>query len=110
MKKIVILTVAFVFVCVPAFIGYDSAASWSCDATGGADCKIEGWKASNNVTVNVNSVVQSYAATSGHLNGDRTFGTASDSPKIYYTTKDKGATPPAPSASDSSAFSGWSSL
>jgi hypothetical protein len=66
---------------------------------------------STNVTVGINSVAQSYAANSKHLNGDREFGTASDSTAIFWQSSEKGTSLSAePSSSDASAFSGWNSL
>jgi hypothetical protein len=66
---------------------------------------------STNVTVGINSVAQSYAANSKHLNGDREFGTASDSTAIFWQSSEKGTSlSAAPSNSDASAFSGWNSL
>ncbi len=66
---------------------------------------------STNVTVGVNSVAQSYAANSKHLNGDREFGAASDSTAIYWQSADKGtALSGAPSDTGASAFSGWNTL
>jgi len=66
---------------------------------------------STNVTVGVNSVAQSYAANSKHLNGDREFGAASDSTAIYWQNSTKGqALSDAPSSSGAIAFSGWNTL
>ncbi len=68
------------------------------------------FKTSNNVQIHCASSAQSYAARSAHLNGDREYGTASDDPKIYWTSKNKGATASDPGQSDSSEFSSWSAL
>ncbi len=69
------------------------------------------WQASQNVTLCANVVVQSYAASTKHLNGNRTFGGASNSSVIYWQSSNEGtAISAAPSAADSSAFSGWNSL
>jgi len=66
---------------------------------------------STNVTVGVNSVAQSYAANSKHLNGDRIFGAASDSTAIFYKTVDKSTQLTQPSATGASEFaSGWNTL
>lgn len=45
---------------------------------------------SANVEVGYNGVIQSYGITTQHLNGDRIFGSGSDSPSIYYKTKTPG--------------------
>jgi len=66
---------------------------------------------STNVTVGVNSVAQSYAANSKHLNGDRIFGAASDSTAIFYKTVNKSTQLTQPSATGASEFaSGWYTL
>lgn len=48
---------------------------------------------SNNVTINVIADATSYAAKSGHLNGDRTLFTNNSDPKMYWTTKATGTAP-----------------
>ena len=71
------------------------------------------FKTSKNVTLLVKASDQSYAAKSKHENGNRTFGSASGDPLIYYnesTAVGTALTSADLTASDSSAFSGWSSL
>lgn len=66
---------------------------------------------STNVTVGVNSVAQSYAANSKHLNGDRELGAASDSTSIFWQAANTGdQLSGAPSGTGASAFSGWKTL
>ena len=108
MKKI-ILTIILVF----GLMSFSYAATMTCNEDGcsGASNNLEGFKTSKNVTLVANTVVQSYAAVSSHLNGDKVYGSSSDSPVIKWTTKTKGtAYTTAPSASDSSAFSSWNDL
>ena len=64
---------------------------------------------SKSVKVICNSTTTAYAATSGHLSGDRTIGTNNANPKIFYTSKAISADPSAP-GSTSEPFTGWSSL
>jgi cytoskeletal protein RodZ len=70
------------------------------------------FQASSNVKVYASSAAQTYAAISAHLNGDRIFGASSNETVIRYTSKDTGTAITASNLtkSDSSAFSGWSSL
>jgi len=108
MKKVIILSIILIF-------GFSTmalaAATFDKDGNSSATGVLGNFKTSNNVEVHVASSAQSYAATSGHLNGDRAFGTASDDPKIYYQSKDKGTAVSDPGGSDSSIFSsGWDPL
>ena len=109
MKKIIYFTLIALF----SMTGASFAASWtvtSSEATnsnGSIDAK-----ASKNVTIEVNSASQSYAASAGHKSGDKAYGVASDSSIVMYKSKNKGTDwTTAPGASDSGAFgSGWSSM
>jgi len=113
MKKIAFIFLILAFILGMSGYGY----AWTCTDSG---CDTSGlstagdiasFQTSKNVQIQVNSVSQSYAAIADHLNGDRAFGASSDSTKIYYTSKNKGAHYSGTlSASDSSAFSGWNSL
>ncbi len=108
MRKIIILSIILIF-------GFSTmalaAATFDKDGNSSATGVLGNFKTSNNVQVHVQSVAQSYAATSGHLNGDRAFGTASDDPKIYYQSKDKGSNVGDPGGNDSGVFtSGWTAL
>lgn len=68
-------------------------------------------KPSTNVTLMLESGVGGYAVAASHLNGDRVFGTSFDSQVIFWTAKTSGTQyTTAPAASNTSAFSGWSSL
>jgi len=84
---------------------------------GGAPAGITGvmadFTASKNVEIHIKGVAQTYAAVSGHLNGNREFGSSSGDPKLYWKGKDAGTAVAAAdvTASDSSAFgTGWSAL
>jgi hypothetical protein len=70
------------------------------------------YKASNNVTILCTSAASSYAAFSGHLNGERQYGSSSGDSGLYWSDKTEGtAITTAPTASDSSEFdSGWTAL
>jgi hypothetical protein len=68
------------------------------------------FQASNNVKVYASSAAQTYAAISSHLNGDRVFGASSNETVIRYKEKNTGEWYTTLGASDSSAFSDWSSL
>jgi len=72
------------------------------------------FKASNKVEVHGLGNTIGYAATSGHLNGDKLYGSASNDSIIYKADRVAGeATIVVPGASDSSAFvgaTGWSPL
>lgn len=116
MKKILLFSIMITLIFAASSLVYAAAVtdggcgdsySFSSDNT---------WAASKNVTLCLNGAAQSYAAITKHLNGNRTFGTASNTSKIYWN--DSGvygttgtALSTAPSASDSSEFgSGWSEL
>ncbi len=113
MKKIIFICLIFVFLFAFTGLGY----SWTCDDSG---CNTTGltekgdigeFKTSKNVEIRVTSSAQAYAAIADHLNGDRAFGASSDSTKIFYTSKTEGQHYGSdPSNSDSSEFSGWTSL
>lgn len=47
---------------------------------------------SSNVTIEVDSSVSNYAASSQHLQGDRAYFTNSQNPAFYYESKTKGTT------------------
>jgi hypothetical protein len=75
------------------------------------------FKASKNVEVAVNADVDTYAATSDHMNGNRVYASASGDPLLYFqekTTTEIGSNVAATKVStttDTSLFSsGWSSL
>lgn len=70
------------------------------------------YKTSNNVTILCTSGASSYAAFSGHLNGDRQYGSSSGDSGLFWSAKTEGtAITTAPTASDSSEFeSGWTAL
>ena len=108
LKKIIYLTIAISFL----FAGV-SFASFSCNENGcsGLSTGSLDFKASKNVDVRCNAATQQYAASAGHTNGDKAYGITSTGNVVYYTTKTKGNDwNTSPSATDSSAFSSWSSL
>lgn len=111
MKKILLFSIMITLIFAASSLVYAAAVtdggcgdsySFSSDNT---------WAASKNVTLCLNGAAQSYAAITKHLNGNRTFGTASNTSKIYWQGSTSGtAISSAPSATDSSEFSGWSEL
>lgn len=58
--------------------------------TGTTSLGVQKFQLSNNVTMAVLSTSTAYAAKSGHLNGDRAFGTNSTDSKLYYVSKAAG--------------------
>ena len=69
------------------------------------------FKTSKDVQIHVSSNATTYAAISGHLNGDKAYGAASSDSIIYQQDKDEGSNVTDPGASDSSVFSsGWTGL
>lgn len=71
---------------------------------------LDNFRTSKNVELNALGNTTTYAAVSGHLQGDKEYGSASGDSKIYFQAKTEGAQPSDPSASDSSAFADWSAL
>ncbi|WP_298270902.1 hypothetical protein [Geobacter sp.] len=65
---------------------------------------------SQNVTINVAATDSSYAAYSGHLQGDKVFFSNNVDPKLYYGTKTKGTAITNTVAATDTAPSGWSSM
>ena len=74
-------------------------------ATGGAFAKL-----STGVSLGYLTSAGTYAIVTKHVNGDTEYGAAANDGKNYYQSKPVNSTADAPSASDSTAFSGWSSL
>ena len=69
------------------------------------------FSASSNVKVFAAANATQFAASSKHLNGTRTYGVTSISTQIVYTeTTGAGVAITGQTASDSSGFSGWSSM
>ena len=115
MKKTILIGFAFSLLATTALAQEDFTSEGNTNVTG----VLLGFKASNNVTVACNSDVQTYAATSDHLNGTRIYGTASGDPLIYFNEADKTAgtldagDTLGTTASDSDAFvdaTNWSAL
>lgn len=102
MRKILIITVALVLISMTYAFAVTDVTSYP----------TLNFQASSNVKVFASSSAQTYAAISGHLNGDRIFGASSNETVLRYTTKETGTdvTSSDLTASDSTAFSGWSSL
>jgi hypothetical protein len=70
-------------------------------------------KLSTGVFLGFNTSAGTYAITTKHKNGNRTFGAAANDGKNYFQEDDTTVGSPqaaAPTASDSSAFNGWSAL
>jgi len=108
MKKIVTITLIFVFCMV-------SLALATADVSNHTSSPV--FSASSKVTVMASANATVFAALSKHLNGTRMFGTASDSTKISY--KEDLTTSKGPgyilvtgdlTKSDSTAFSGYTTL
>jgi len=64
---------------------------------------------SNKVQINVVAADTAYAATSGHLSGDRSMFTNNSDPKMYWTAKATGTTP-ATVGNATDTVSGWTTL
>ena len=65
---------------------------------------------SNKVTINVISDATSYAAKSGHLNGDRTIFTNNTDPKMVWTTKAISAVPATVTGATDATTTTWTTL
>lgn len=110
MKKFIILTA-----CV--FLAFSSAAfaeTFDQDgpSTATGSTVLDAFKTSKNVTIGVLGNTLTYAAVSGHSQGNRQFGSASGDSKLYAMDVDLGTEVAAPDESDSSVFagSGWTAL
>ncbi len=117
-KKKVIAFLAFTLLLASA---YSASATTFTTSPGGAYYGVKGTtgtvqmgKLSTNVTLVINYDTTSYAVSAKHLSGNREFGGGSGDTRIYFQDKAIGvATPDAPTASDSTAFTatgGWASL
>lgn len=109
MKKVLFIALILGFV---ASIPFASFATTTFDSDGGSGTGIMAdFKTSDNVQIHVSSNATSYAATSGHLNGDKAYGAASSDSIIYVQDKTEGQNVSDPGGSDSSVFSsGWEGL
>ena len=110
MKKILCFAVIALFAMSGAAFAWSVTSSGANDTTGTCDAR-----ASNNVTIQVNSLGgQSYAASAGHTSGDKAFGVASNSSIVKYKSKTKGTawgTTFEPGTSGADAFAnGWSDM
>jgi hypothetical protein len=116
-KKKIIALLAFMLI---AAASSASATTTTTDPGGGysgvkgTSGTIQMGKLSTNVTLIINYDTTSYAASAKHLSGNKEYGGGSSDTRIYVKDLAVGtASPDAPSASDSSAFTGdtnWSSL
>jgi len=107
LKEVLKISIGVVCVCL---LCVSLAMAFTCDSSG---CTINSldFKCSKNVQIRCTSNGDQYAALSDHLRGERVFGLSSDSMVIYYKKKSVDQHYNSnPSASDSSAFSNWSSL
>lgn len=114
MKKIIYFTL------ITLFIMTGSCFAWTVTSSGLSATdpsihrsSINDAKASKNVTIQVTSGAQSYAAEAGHASGNKTYGVASGSSLVFYKDQPTGSAVPttAPTNSDSREFtSGWSAL
>jgi len=109
MRKVLFIALILGFV---VSIPFASFATTTFNSDGGSGSGIMAdFKTSNNVEIHVSSNHTTYAATSGHLNGDKAYGAASSDSIIYVQDKNKGAVVGDPGGSDSSVFSsGWEGL
>jgi hypothetical protein len=111
MKKYIALIALFTFVGSTSAFAASLAADYGKEIMGqkGSETARSIGKLSNNVAANFNYDNSSYAVNTKHMNGTKQYGSSSGDTKLFYqevTTK----LPSAPSASDSSAYNGWSSL
>ena len=108
-KGIFLLTLIFILGCGAMVF---AAKTFNDDgAPSGITGVLADFKTSKNVEIHVLGAAQTYAARSGHLNGNREFGSSSDDPKLHWKTKTTGTDASDPTKSDSSEFgSGWSDL
>ena len=113
MKKTIVIAFAFALMSTSAF----AAGPTSFTSTGGVGTGVlAGFKASKQVVVACTAAAQTYAAAADHMNGTRSYGVSSGDPLIYFREKSSTeigtnvAATDVGSKSDSSAFSGWSSL
>jgi hypothetical protein len=109
MKKVIYLALIVGFLV--SFSVYSFAATtFDADGNHGTGIMLN-FKTSKDVQIHVSSNATTYAAVSGHHNGDKSYGAASSDSVIYWQVKAEGTDPSDPSASDSSMFlSGWTGL
>jgi hypothetical protein len=105
MKKIAVMLSILLFAASSAYAGTVSAGTEVNDTgTGDAIAKL-----SSSVSLGFLMDVTTYAITTQHDKGTRTYGTAAGDTKIYVQTA-TGTASPDPDASDSDAFSSWTEL
>ncbi|MDT8405406.1 hypothetical protein [Sulfuriflexus sp.] len=112
MKKFIVLALALVMFAAPAFAGEYNSTDAPIVVPGGEPAAGDVISVlSNNVTANVVSSDTSFAAVTAHNSGSKQFGSSSDSTKIYSNPFELNVTNLTDvTASDSSSFSGWTTL
>lgn len=105
MKKTTSFALILCFLCfVPAL---SFAGQITAQGQAGTSTIIQQFKTSKNVIIECTATLTSYYANSGHLNGDKQYGTLSGDSVFYVAPKDAGTDI---SAADSATISGWSQL
>ena len=116
MKKFVFI-IAVAALAIPLMVGSGFAANKTIAysaadkdlSTTTLDCTIS---LSKGVTIQYNGAAQSYGMATGHMSGNKVYGTAFDTTLIYWTAADDptGATLTGMTAVDSSTVSGWTEM
>jgi hypothetical protein len=112
-KKVCTLVLMFGFLLIS---GFAFSQNTKFDATGEdldtGSALLDQFRTSKNVLLLASSSKTTYAAISGHSQGDKQYGSASGDSKIYFQSKKEGVDPTGPgAASDSAAFeTGWTAL
>ena len=115
LKEVLKVSIGVVCVCLLCVsLSMAAATNFTCEYTGctglPAGSTLD-FKCSKDVKITCNSDGRSYAAISDHFYGDKVYGITSESTKVYRTDKDpRKHYDQSFTASDSSAFNGWSSL
>ncbi len=108
-KGIFLLTLMFILGC--STVGLAASVATFSDSSGpSVNGTLANFRCSKNVEIHVISSAQSYSAVSGHLNGNREFGTVSGDSKIYYEGKAKGTAIADEPSANGTTIKSWSSL
>lgn len=105
MKKMSSFALILCFICLVPALSFAGTIN-SSGGVGTSDI-IQQFKTSKNVTIECTATATDYYANSGHLNGDKQYGTISGDSVFYVSTKTPGT---AITAADSAAITGWSQL
>lgn len=104
MKKIIAIAFLITLIAAPAFAALGEYSSTSNPGGTNPICVL-----SKNVTLNVVDSATRFAAASAHTSGSKQFGTTSTSTSIFSTTFN-GADLEAPTVSDTTSFTSWTTL